>query len=165
MAYITRPKEPGCVFCAALAGGPSSDLIIRRGASCFVMLNAYPYNNGHVMVVTNRHIADLTALEPDELGELGRMTVEAVRVLGDVMRPAGYNIGMNLGHLAGAGIADHLHQHVVPRWAGDTNAMTVVGQVRVIPETLQQTAEALRSAWSNHEPRSRPGPAEAKPAS
>lgn len=156
MAYIAGPKEPGCVFCTALAGGQSSDLIVRRGPLCFVMLNAYPYNNGHVMVVPNRHVADLTALDPGELAELARLTVQAVDVIGRTMHPAGYNLGMNLGHVAGAGIADHLHQHVVPRWAGDTNAMTVVGHVRVIPETLQRTADTLRSAWSTYVPESRP---------
>ena len=149
MAYITGPKHEGCVFCSALEeGGVSSELVVRKGVTCFVLLNAYPYNNGHVMVVPIRHVADLSALTPEELGELGRLSVEAVDVLREVMRPAGYNLGMNLGQVAGAGIADHLHMHVVPRWSGDTNAMTVVGQVRVIPETLEQTGDHLRAAWT-----------------
>ncbi len=139
--------DGGCVFCAALdrAGSPPGDpsLIVARGDTCFVILNLYPYNNGHVMVVTNRHIASLAEASAAELGELMTMAQRAEAALTEAYRPHGLNLGINLGRPAGAGIPGHLHLHVVPRWNGDTNFMTVVGGTRVVPETPPRTLERL----------------------
>ena len=137
--------EPNaCVFCEALARAMGEPLLIFRGRSCFVILNLYPYNNGHLMVVPNRHVATLAEAAPEELAELMALTRHAEIALTEAYRPQGLNVGMNLGRSAGAGIADHLHVHVVPRWSGDTNFMSVVGNVRVLPEELAATAARLR---------------------
>lgn len=145
LAYVTGSGEPkGCVFCDAQAADEAAALVLFRGTACFVILNLYPYNNGHLMVVPNRHVATLTLATPEELAEMMRLTQAAEVVLGEAYRPQGLNVGMNLGRSAGAGIADHMHVHVVPRWAGDTNFMSVVGNVRVLPEDLEQTANRLR---------------------
>ncbi len=129
-----------CVFCEALARDAAEPLILFRGQSCFIILNLYPYNNGHLMVVPNRHVATLAEAAPEELAELMALTRHAEMALTEVYRPQGLNVGMNLGRPAGAGIADHLHVHVVPRWSGDTNFMSVVANVRVLPEELAATA-------------------------
>jgi ATP adenylyltransferase len=145
LAYVTGSGEPkGCIFCDAPAGDDAAPLLLVRGATSFVILNLYPYNNGHLMVVPNRHIASLTAATPEELAELMRLTQAAEMALTEAYRPQGLNVGMNIGRPAGAGVADHMHIHVVPRWSGDTNFMSVVGGVRVLPEELGQTAERLR---------------------
>ena len=145
LAYVSGSGEPkGCIFCDALAADDAATLVLARGASSFVILNLYPYNNGHLMVVPNRHIASLAAASPEELAELMRLTQAAEAALTEAYRPQGLNVGMNIGRPAGAGIADHMHIHVVPRWSGDTNFMSVVGGVRVLPEELGQTAERLR---------------------
>lgn len=145
LAYVTGSGEPrGCIFCDALVAAPAAPLLLFRGASCFVILNLYPYNNGHLMVVPNRHVATLADATPEELGELMRLTRVAEMVLTEAYRPQGMNVGMNLGRAAGAGVADHLHIHVVPRWTGDTNFMSVVADVRVLPEELDHTGERLR---------------------
>jgi ATP adenylyltransferase len=150
MDYITGQKPSGCVFCtAAEAADDASVHIVARGRSCFVLLNAYPYNNGHLMVVPYEHTAELTGLTADVAQELFALTRQAVAALRRAMRPSGYNIGMNLGEVAGAGIADHLHMHVVPRWSGDTNFMSVVGETRLIPQSLADTWEMLRGAWAD----------------
>jgi ATP adenylyltransferase len=149
LAYVTgsvvEPK--GCIFCDALAGDDAAPLMLVRGTSSFVILNLYPYNNGHLMVVPNRHIASLAAATPEELTELMRLTRAAEMALTEAYRPQGLNVGMNIGRPAGAGVADHMHIHVVPRWTGDTNVMSVVGGVRVLPEELGQTAERLRPVF------------------
>ena len=137
-----------CVFCTALdrAGGSSPgdpSLIVARGATCFVILNLYPYNNGHLMVVSNRHIGSLAEASADELGELMTMAQRAEAALTEAYRPHGLNLGINVGRPAGAGIPGHLHLHVVPRWDGDTNFMTVVGATRVVPESPPRTLERL----------------------
>ena len=142
---MTRSEDAStCVFCAA----PSSDsgrlLVVHEGALAYVILNLYPYNAGHLMVVPRRHVATLTLLERDELTEMAVLTQLSERALTQAFNPQGINIGMNLGRPAGAGIVDHLHTHLVPRWNGDTNFMTVVGEVRVLPEELDRTAERLR---------------------
>ncbi len=136
----------GCIFCDAASPSPAGrdDLILIRGAASYVILNRYPYNNGHLMVVTNRHVATLRAATPNELTELMRLTRHAEIALFEAYTPQGINIGINLGRPAGAGIVDHLHVHLVPRWTGDTSFMSVVGNVRVLPEELNQTAERLR---------------------
>jgi ATP adenylyltransferase len=135
---------PGCVFCEALRGESDQSLIVFRGTSCFVILNLYPYNNGHVMVVPLRHVARLADLSLDEATEMMGLTRAVEMALQELYQPHGFNMGLNLGKSAGAGVLDHLHMHVVPRWHGDTNFMTVVGQTRVLPEELAHTAERLR---------------------
>ena len=137
-----------CVFCAALAeAGVTSPAgappIVARADTCFVIVNLYPYNNGHVMVVPNRHIGSLAEASASELAELMTMTQRAEIALTEAYRPHGLNVGLNLGRPAGAGIPGHLHLHVVPRWDGDTNFMTVVGATRVVPETPPRTRERL----------------------
>lgn len=148
-AYVTRAEEArGCIFCTALQDEQQRALIVAEGATCFVILNLYPYNSGHVMVVTRRHVGTLAALDDDELTELAVWTQRAERALTEAYRPEGINVGMNLGRPAGAGVLDHLHVHLVPRWAGDTNFMSVVGNVRVLPEDLGQTAARLRPIFA-----------------
>lgn len=137
-------REPGCIFCQALDNDAQTPLVLYRGPLAFVILNLYPYNNGHLMVVPRRHIAALAEAQPDELLELISLTRHAEMALTEVYTPHGLNVGVNLGKAAGAGVADHLHIHLVPRWNGDTNFMTVVSDVRVLPETLDQTAARLR---------------------
>lgn len=137
-----------CVFCAALAeageaAGPGASAIVARADTCFVIVNLYPYNNGHLMVVPNRHIASLAEASASELAEMMTMAQRAEIALGEAYRPHGLNVGINLGRPAGAGIPGHLHLHVVPRWDGDTNFMTVVGATRVVPETPPQTRQRL----------------------
>ena len=139
-----RQVGPACVFCAAQSSADAESLIVFRGSTSFVILNLYPYNNGHLMVVPNRHIASLAAATHEELCEMIELTQRAEVALGEAYAPHGMNVGINLGKPAGAGILDHLHIHVVPRWNGDTNFMTVIGQTRVLPEELPQTAERLR---------------------
>jgi len=143
--YVTRSTdETGCVFCDALESDEGRSLIVAEGPTCFAILNLYPYNSGHLMIVPRRHIGTLAALDHVELGELGVLTRRAEIALSEAYQPQGINVGMNLGRPAGAGVLDHLHVHLVPRWTGDTNFMTVVGNVRVLPEELPRTAERLR---------------------
>jgi ATP adenylyltransferase len=149
LAYITRGSSPGgCVFCDALLDPGAAPLIVHRGPTCFVILNLFPYNNGHLMVIPNRHIATLASATPEERGELIELTTRAEIALTEVFQPHGLNLGINLGKPAGAGILDHVHMHVVPRWNGDTNFMTVVGQTRVLPEELPDTAAKLRPIFA-----------------
>ena len=136
----------GCVFCRAATG--DDPLVVHRGSAAFVILNLFPYNNGHVMVVPRRHIATLGEATTEELGELMLLVRDAERVLTTAYAPHGINVGLNLGRAAGAGVADHLHVHLVPRWNGDTNFMTVVADARVLPETLEQTAARLRPIFA-----------------
>jgi ATP adenylyltransferase len=141
----------GCIFCDKPDEGEEADptnLIVLRGATCFVILNAFPYNNGHLMVVPYRHISTPAEMTPDEAAEIMQTAAQMTTVLGDVYHPDGYNMGINVGSAAGAGIAAHLHLHVVPRWNGDTNFMPVVGEIKVLPESLAQTYERLRLALS-----------------
>jgi ATP adenylyltransferase len=145
LAYVTgAARSDECVFCTAHTTGEADPLIVFRGATCFVILNLFPYNNGHLMVVPNRHIASLVDATPDELCELMELTRRTEIVLREAFSPQGMNMGLNLGKAAGAGILEHLHLHVVPRWNGDTNFMTVVGQTRVLPQELPVTADRLR---------------------
>ncbi len=136
--------EGGCIFCEAAAHPDPDELILIRGRVAYVILNLYPYNNGHLMVVPTRHVATLHASTPEELSELMRLTRHAEMALAEAYKPQGLNIGINLGRPAGAGIVDHLHVHLVPRWNGDTNFMSVVGNTRVLPEELGDTAKRLR---------------------
>ncbi len=136
-------KSAACVFCDAFAR-TDDPLVVFRGTACVVILNLYPYNNGHLMVVPVRHVGRLADLTPGELGELMQLTRVVEMALQEMYQPHGFNMGLNLGQSAGAGVLDHLHMHVVPRWNGDTNFMTVVGETRVLPEDLAKTAERLR---------------------
>ena len=133
----------GCIFCTKSGETQPESLLVTRGARCFVVLNLYPYNNGHVMVVPNRHIGSLADATPEELAELMILIRRAEMALTEAYRPHGMNIGMNVGRPAGAGVPGHLHMHVVPRWEGDTNFMTVVGETRVMPETPPRTLARL----------------------
>jgi ATP adenylyltransferase len=135
-----------CIFCNTSEPG-RGDLIVARGRVSYVILNLYPYNSGHLMVVPNRHVPSLASLNEDEQAELMRLTRHAEIALNEAYSPQGINVGINLGRPAGAGIADHLHVHLVPRWNGDTNFMTVVGETRVLPEELNETAKRLRPVF------------------
>jgi ATP adenylyltransferase len=149
LAYITGgAASEGCVFCNALSDPEAAPLIIHRGKTCFAILNLFPYNNGHLMVIPNRHIGSLGTAAPDELSELIALTRVAEVALTEAYAPHGLNMGINIGKPAGAGILDHVHMHVVPRWNGDTNFMTVVGQTRVLPEELPETAARLRPLFA-----------------
>ena len=149
LAYVTGgARSDGCVFCDAQRDGDAESLIVFRGGAAFVILNLFPYNNGHLMVVPNRHIGSLAAATREELCEMTELTQRAEVALTEAFQPHGLNVGINLGKPAGAGILDHLHIHVVPRWNGDTNFMTIVGQTRVLPEELPQTAERLRPIFA-----------------
>jgi len=147
LSYVTTTgaPRPDCVFCDALLRG-DEPLMAWVGQRAFIILNKFPYNNGHLMVVPGRHVARLADLEPDELLELMTLSQAAEQALGAVYAPHGFNLGINLGRSAGAGIADHLHVHVVPRWDGDTSFMTVCGETRVLPEELPATAARIRDA-------------------
>jgi ATP adenylyltransferase len=151
LAYVTGTSSTGgCIFCDAAVphSDPSRDaLIIVRGDVSYVILNLYPYNNGHLMVVPNRHIGSLAAATPDELSELMRFTRDAEIALTEAYNPQGINIGINLGRPAGAGVLDHVHVHLVPRWNGDTNFMSVIGNTRVLPEDLGESAKRLRPVF------------------
>jgi ATP adenylyltransferase len=145
LAYITGAGQAtGCVFCTALSDPEADPLIVFRGKTCFVILNLFPYNNGHLMVIPNRHIATLGSATHEELSELIELTRDAEIALTEAFAPHGLNMGINLGKAAGAGVLDHVHLHVVPRWNGDTNFMTVIGRTRVLPEELPDTAAKLR---------------------
>jgi ATP adenylyltransferase len=144
MTYIVGEKPTGCILCEKpRAQHDAKNLILWRGHTAFVMMNLYPYNNGHLMVAPHQHAASLIDLDPVQRAELGELTMHCERILRQAMRPDGFNIGLNLGAVAGAGIAEHLHIHVVPRWGGDTNYMTVVGEIRVIPQHIDQTYALL----------------------
>ena len=149
LAYITGGASPGgCVFCSALTDADADPLILHRGRTCFVILNLFPYNNGHLMVIPNRHIASLTAATDEELHELIALTRTCEAALTEAYVPHGMNMGINLGKPAGAGILDHVHMHVVPRWNGDSNFMTVTAGTRVLAEDLGDTAARLRPIFA-----------------
>jgi len=150
LAYV-RGSQPamGCVFCEAL--GSEDDrgrLVLHRGRTAFLILNAYPYAAGHVMAVVNRHVASVEEATPEELAEAMSLVQRATVALRRAYGPDGFNIGLNQGRVAGAGIEGHLHIHVVPRWNGDTNFMAVLGDVKVLPETLEVTFDRLRAAFT-----------------
>ena len=154
MAYIKGENKPsddlagdGCPFCAAPARTDEQALIVARVTLVFAVLNLYPYNSGHLMIVPYRHVADYTELDAAETAELGAFTQSAMTVIREVMGAHGFNLGMNQGVVAGAGIAAHLHQHIVPRWGGDTNFMPVVAHTRVLPQLLSDARATLAAAW------------------
>jgi ATP adenylyltransferase len=154
MTYISGQDRPaggydqpdGCPFCLA-PGRTEDSLVIARGKLVFAVLNLYPYNPGHLLICPYRHVPDYTDLDLDETAELARFTQTAMRVIRQVSGAHGFNIGMNQGSVAGAGIAAHLHQHVVPRWGGDSNFMPVVGHTKVLPQLLADTRDLLAGAW------------------
>ncbi|QVQ52048.1 HIT domain-containing protein [Spiractinospora alimapuensis] len=154
MAYIRGEGKPtgsgaddGCPFCRAPGLSGDEGLVVARGRTVFAVLNLYPYNSGHLMVCPYRHVADYADLNDDESAELARLTQHSIRALRSVSHPKGFNVGMNLGDVAGAGIAAHLHQHIVPRWEGDSNFMAVVGRTKVLPELLSDTRKLLSEHW------------------
>jgi ATP adenylyltransferase len=152
MQYINAPHgdDDSCIFCELLdAGDDERSFILARDGSAFALLNAYPYNPGHLMVAPARHVGELTELTDPELRDASRLQQRAVQALREEMSPHGYNIGMNLGRVAGAGVPDHVHWHVVPRWNGDTNFMPVVGVTRVLPESLDDTYKKLRPRFGS----------------
>ena len=152
--YIHKDlPEDGCIFCVQpAAGGDEAHYIVHRGRHNFVILNLYPYTTGHLMVVPYRHIASLHEAIPEELTEMMALARDAERHLADAYTPKGFNIGMNIGESAGAGIAGHLHLHVLPRWPGDANFISVIGETRVMPETLADTYAKLKARWTVPEP-------------
>lgn len=145
MAYVEVAKPQGCIFCdKPREDRDDENLILQRGKTAFVIMNAFPYNNGHLMVAPYRHTAELESLGPEERDELMALAQESLRLLQAAFGPNGYNLGMNLGRVAGAGIADHLHLHLVPRWDGDTNFMPVIADTKVLPDSLQRSYRKLR---------------------
>ena len=146
LSYVTNEVDaPGCALCRARDGVDEAErLVVHRATACFVVMNLYPYTGGHVMVTPMRHIGSLGEATPEELSEMMSLTRRLEAVYREVYRPDGLNVGMNLGRAAGAGIADHIHLHVVPRWSGDTNFMTVVSDTRVIPEEPEAACLCLR---------------------
>jgi ATP adenylyltransferase len=154
MVYIKGQDKPaghgeddGCPFCRVQALPDAEGLVVARGTACFVVLNLYPYNPGHLMVCPYRHVADYRDLTEEETDEVARLSQTAMRVLTDVSGPHGFNLGLNQGAVAGAGIVGHLHQHVVPRWGGDANFLPVVARTKALPEILGDTREKLAAAW------------------
>ena len=150
--YVTSGEaDEGCFLCVRIAGDEGGDAeagILYRGEAVFVILNAFPYNSGHLMVAPARHVGEPEELGAPERRELTDVTFSAVGVMRTALKPHGFNIGMNLGRVAGAGVPGHLHVHVVPRWGGDTNFMPVIGDTKVMPETLDQTYAKLREGFA-----------------
>lgn len=150
MEYILAPKPQGCIFCEKPhQNRDRENLILLRAKSCFVIMNYYPYNNGHLMIVPYRHLAHLHDLAEPEQREMMAVLTRCSEVLSRAMKPEGLNIGMNLGKTAGAGIDDHLHFHIVPRWNGDTNYMPIVGHTRVLPQGLYETWDQLKPLFDD----------------
>lgn len=148
LEYIqSADEQPECVFCRAAGLDDEEGLVVHRGELAFVLLNRFPYASGHLMIAPNRHVGDLGQLGDDEALEVHRLASTAIDVLADTLSPQGYNLGWNLGRVAGAGVVDHVHEHVVPRWAGDTNFMPVLADVKVMPEHLAVTRAKLAAAW------------------
>jgi ATP adenylyltransferase len=143
-----KDNEDECIFCSKpAADDDEANLIVHRGERCFVILNLFPYTNGHLMVAPYEHIAALQDLDPETVAEMMALAQSAMRRLEEVYSPHGYNVGFNQGRIAGAGFENHIHMHVVPRWGGDTNFMPVLADTRVMPQTPQQSYEALRGGF------------------
>jgi ATP adenylyltransferase len=148
LEYVAAADEQeGCVFCLAEEGDDEERLVVHRGELGFVLLNRFPYASGHLMVAPRRHVGDFAELTDEEALELHHLAAKGLAALAATFRPDGYNLGWNLGRVAGAGIVDHVHQHVVPRWSGDTNFMPVLADVKVLPEHLLETRRKLANAW------------------
>jgi len=148
LEYVgSADEQEGCIFCAANEAGDEEGLVVRRGAHAFVLLNRFPYASGHLMIAPVRHVGDFAELGQEEIVEVHRLASQGMGALAEVYAPQGYNLGWNLGRIAGAGVTDHVHLHLVPRWAGDTNFMPVLADVKVIPEHLVETRRKLADAW------------------
>ena len=143
--YIFKKKEEGCLFCNKFAEKRDEEnYIIFRGKYTFVMMNIYPYNNGHLMIAPIRHVGDIKSLTKEEILEMGEMVQKSINAIEKGMKPEGFNIGMNIGKIAGAGVVDHLHIHIVPRWAGDTNFMPIIADTKIIPVALSEAYRILK---------------------
>ena len=154
MQYLTGENRPlpgneiQCPFCRIPTLSDEEGLIVFRGKTAYVVMNLYPYNAGHLLICANRHVADLTELTKDERDEISELTAHAMLTLRKVGNAAGFNLGMNQGDVSGAGVAGHIHQHVVPRWSGDANFMPLIGKTKVLPQLLNETREQLANAWN-----------------
>ena len=147
MTYIGTAKDTGCFMCdICKSRDDEAHLVIKRGKKCVLVMNRYPYNGGHLMVAPKRHVATLKDMNSAEQLEMMQMTAEATELLRKVSRPDGCNIGVNLGEAAGAGLKDHIHMHIVPRWSGDTNFMPVFADIKIIPQALEELGDLLRKA-------------------
>lgn len=148
MEYIKNcNKEDGCIFCNRInKTDDKKNLILYRGKLSFIIMNKFPYNNGHLMIVPNRHVGDFLLLKDEEHLEIDELIKLSLKALKIAMEPQGFNVGMNLGRIAGAGIEDHLHYHIVPRWSGDTNFMPIIGETKVISESLEQSYDKIHQA-------------------
>jgi ATP adenylyltransferase len=145
----SKDKESECIFCAALeAGDDEANLIVERGERCFVILNRFPYTNGHLMIAPYEHVAELQSLDEETVAEVMSLAQRGIAALQQSYAPHGYNVGFNQGRVAGAGVEHHIHMHVVPRWGGDTNFMPVLGDTRVMNQTLEDSYATLKGAWA-----------------
>ena len=150
LEYVqSADEQDGCVFCRAAEGDDEEHLVVRRGERAFVLLNKFPYSSGHLLVAPYRHSVEFAELDDEEALEVHRLGAQGLAALQTVYGPEGFNLGWNLGRIAGAGIVDHGHMHVVPRWGGDTNFMPVLGDVKVIPEHLAASRDRLAAAWAS----------------
>ncbi len=153
LAYLRGENRPladneiECPFCRIPQLSDSDGLIVHRGKNAFVVMNLYPYNPGHLLICANRHVADLTDLDSEERNEIAELTAHAMVTIRKVSSPAGFNLGMNQGAISGAGVAEHIHQHVVPRWSGDANFMPIIGRTKVLPQLLTLTRDEIAAAW------------------
>lgn len=148
LEYVQNADEdPGCVFCRAADADDEAGLVVHRGERADVLMNKFPYASGHLLVAPHEHVGELGRLSDEDALAVHRLGTTALGVLTETMRPQGFNLGWNLGRVAGAGIVDHVHLHVVPRWAGDTNFMPVLADVKVMPEVLEATRQKLAEAW------------------
>jgi ATP adenylyltransferase len=148
LEYIKQADEQdGCIFCSAHEGEDEEGLVVQRAAQAFVVLNKFPYASGHLMIAPVRHVGELAELEDDEVLGIHRLASQGMGALAEVYGPQGYNLGWNLGRIAGAGVTDHIHLHLVPRWSGDTNFMPVLADVKVLPEHLAESRRKLADAW------------------
>lgn len=154
MSYLSGENRPlsgndvPCPFCEIPSMSDEDGLIVHRGSEAYVVMNLYPYNAGHILICAYRHVADLTELAESERNEISALTAQSMKVLRKVSNANGFNLGMNQGAVSGAGVAAHIHQHVVPRWGGDANFMPIIGQTKVLPALLQETRKALADGWN-----------------
>ncbi len=153
LEYLRGENRPldtndiSCPFCAIPEKSNEEGLIVHRGETAYVVMNLYPYNPGHLLVCAYRHVADLTDLNDEERNEISNLTAHAMKTIRKISAPEGFNLGMNQGAISGAGVAAHIHQHVVPRWSGDANFMPIIGKTKVMPQLLQLTRDELATAW------------------
>ena len=151
LAYVkdaAKDSDEGCIFCVKpVADDDEANLIVHRGERCFVILNLFPYTNGHLMIAPYEHLGSIADLEPDTVAEMMALTQRGIRALEEKYSPHGFNVGFNQGRVAGAGVEHHIHMHVVPRWGGDTSFMPVLGDTRVMPQSLEQSYEALKGTF------------------